>query len=410
MDYDDLIGQEAIWAPGRPLRKIVENDGYTSLILWGPPGSGKTSLANIIGKKSGREMVWMSAVEHGVKDIRSEINRSIIRKNHGDSSLLIFMDEIHRLNKAQQDVLLPALESGSIKFIGATTENPSFEVNKAILSRSLIFTLNKIPLYKLVDILKAALERWDIEEKPKFDKKALEAIARSCDGDARSSINLLEAIVKSMGHLENIKFDDIADFIPNIIQKYDKNADQHYDVISAFIKSIRASNPDGAVYYLARMLDAGEDPMFIARRILIAASEDIGNANPTALMIANNAMDAVHKLGMPEARIVLSQAVTYLAASPKSNRAYLAINEALSDVKRTGSLEIPMHLRNAPTKLMKQFGYSKGYVYAHDNPKKAAKMDYIPKPLQNKIYYNPSDIGVERQLKENLRKLQEMAE
>ena len=333
MDYDDLIGQEAIWAPGRPLRKIVENDGYTSLILWGPPGCGKTSLANIIGKKCGREMVWMSAVEHGVKDIRSEINRSVIRKNHGDSSLLIFMDEIHRLNKAQQDVLLPALESGSIKFIGATTENPSFEVNKAILSRSLIFSLNKIPLYKLVDILKAALERWDIEAKPNFDKKALEAIARSCDGDARSSINLLEAIVKSMGHLENIQFDDIADFIPDIIQKYDKNADQHYDVISAFIKSIRASNPDGAVYYLARMLDAGEDPMFIARRILIAASEDIGNANPTALMIANNAMDAVHKLGMPEARIVLSQAVTYLAASPKSNRAYLAINEALSDVK-----------------------------------------------------------------------------
>ncbi len=410
MDYDDLIGQEAIWAPGRPLRKIVENDGYTSLILWGPPGCGKTSLANIIGKKCGREMVWMSAVEHGVKDIRSEINRSVIRKNHGDSSLLIFMDEIHRLNKAQQDVLLPALESGSIKFIGATTENPSFEVNKAILSRSLIFSLNKIPLYKLVDILKAALEKWDIAEKPNFDKKALEAIARSCDGDARSSINLLEAIVKSMGHLENIKFDDIADFIPDIIQKYDKNADQHYDVISAFIKSIRASNPDGAVYYLARMLDAGEDPMFIARRVLIAASEDIGNANPTALMIANNAMDAVHKLGMPEARIVLSQAVTYLAASPKSNRAYLAINEALSDVKRTGSLEVPMHLRNAPTKLMKQFGYSKGYVYAHDNPKKAAKMEYIPKPLQNKTYYHPSDIGVERQLKENLRKLKEMGE
>ena len=409
-DYDDLIGQEAIWAKGRPLRKIVENDGYTSILLWGPPGCGKTSLANIIGKKSGREMVWMSAVEHGVKDIRSEINRSVIRKNHGDSSLLIFMDEIHRLNKAQQDVLLPALESGSIKFIGATTENPSFEVNKAILSRSLIFSLNKIPLYKLVDILSAALQKWDIEKKPSFDKKALEAIARSCDGDARSSLNLLEAIVKSMGHLEHIKFDDISEFIPDIIQKYDKNADVHYDVISAFIKSIRASNPDGAVYYLARMLDAGEDPMFIARRVLIAASEDIGNANPTALLIANNAMDAVHKLGMPEARIVLSQAVTYLAASPKSNRAYLAINEALSDVKRTGSLEVPMHLRNAPTQLMKQFGYSKGYVYAHDAPKKAAKMDYIPKPLQNKKYYNPSDIGVERQLKENLRKLQEMSE
>ena len=278
VDYDQLIGQEAIWAPGRPLRKIVENDGYSSLILWGPPGCGKTSLANIIGKKSSREMVWMSAVEHGVKDIRSEINRSVIRRNHGDSSLLIFMDEIHRLNKAQQDVLLPALESGAIKFIGATTENPSFEVNKAILSRSLIFSLNKIPLYKLVDILKSALNRWELESKPHFDKKALEAIARSCDGDARSSINLLEAIVKSMGHLENISFDDISDFIPDIIQKYDKNADQHYDVISAFIKSIRASDPDAAVYYLARMLDAGEDPMFIARRVLIAASEDIGNA------------------------------------------------------------------------------------------------------------------------------------
>ena len=363
---------------------------------------------NIIEKKSGRENGLDGAVEHGVKDIRSEINRSVIRKNYGDSSLLIFMDEIHRLNKAQQDVLLPALESGSIKFIGATTENPSFEVNKAILSRSLIFSLNKIPLYKLVDILSAALQKWDIE-KPSFDKKALEAIARSCDGDARSSLNLLEAIVKSMGHLEHIKFDDISEFIPDIIQKYDKNADVHYDVISAFIKSIRASNPDGAVYYLARMLDAGEDPMFIARRVLTAASEDIGT-NPTALLIANNAMDAVHKLGMPEARIVLSQAVTYLAASPKSNRAYLAINEALSDVKRTGSLEVPMHLRNAPTQLMKQFGYSKGYVYAHDAPKKAAKMDYIPKPLQNKKYYNPSDIGVERQLKENLRKLQEMSE
>ena len=301
------------------------------------------------------------------------------------------------------------MESGAIKFIGATTENPSFEVNKAILSRSLIFSLNKIPLYKLVDILKSALNRWELESKPHFDKKALEAIARSCDGDARSSINLLEAIVKSMGHLENISFDDISDFIPDIIQKYDKNADQHYDVISAFIKSIRASDPDAAVYYLARMLDAGEDPMFIARRVLIAASEDIGRKS-------NGFDDGQQRNGCcsqtryARGKNCLSQVVTYLAASPKSNRAYLAINEAISDVKRTGSLEVPMHLRNAPTQLMKQFGYSKGYVYAHDDPKKAAKMNYIPKPLQAKTYYHPSDIGVERQLKENLRKLKEINE
>lgn len=406
-EFQDVIGQDHIWSPGKPLRAVVEADSYSSLILWGPPGTGKTSLAHIIGEHSGRELVIMSAVQHGVKQIREQINRSEIRRNHGEKSLLVFMDEIHRLSKSQQDVLLPALEKGSIKFIGATTENPSFEVNHAILSRSLVFPLERLNPRSIQNIIAQALAKENSPHRGRLiADEVIQSLANAADGDARKALNLLHAILSSLPHDKEVNLESAKPFIGQIIQNYDKNADHHYDIVSALIKSIRASQVDAAVYYLARMIDGGEDPMYIARRLVIAASEDVGNANPTALLVANNGLNAVHQIGYPEARIILSQVTTYLAASPKSNRSYLAINEALADVKRTGSLEVPLHLRNAPTKLMKDMGYGQNYIYAHDNPKGASRLDYLPGELRHKSYYNPTDMGTERQLKENLRRLE----
>ena len=405
-NFDQVIGQEQIWAPGKPLRAVVEADSYSSLILWGPPGTGKTSLAHIIGLHAGRELVVMSAVQHGVKQIREQISRSEIRRNHGERALLIFMDEIHRLSKSQQDVLLPALEKGSIKFIGATTENPSFEVNHAILSRSLVFALSRLSETALIEILNNSLsDQGSPHCGRKVQEDVLKSLARASDGDARKALNLLHAILSSVPSDNEVSLESAKPFIGDILQNYDKNADQHYDIVSALIKSIRASKVDAAVYYLARMIDGGEDPMYIARRLLIAASEDIGNANPTALLIANNGLNAVHQIGYPEARIILSQVTTYLAASPKSNRSYLAINQALDDVRKTGSLEVPLHLRNAPTKLMKDMGYGQNYIYAHDNPNAASQQEYLPDELKNRRYYKPLEIGTERQLKENLSRL-----
>lgn len=402
---DDLVGQETVWAPGTPLRRLVEEDRFHALLFWGPPGTGKTSLARVIGEASGRALVQLSAVQHGVKDIREVLGRSAERLDSGQRSLVLFMDEIHRLSKSQQDVLLPALEEGLVKFIGATTENPSFEVNAAILSRTLVFGFKPLTRASLMVVMRRALAAMT-PSPPALADDVLEALAAAADGDARRSLNLLDAVVaaapKDAGRVE---LETIKDLAAAVGLRYDKKGDAHYDTISAFIKSIRASQPDAAVYYLARMLEAGEDPLFVARRLVIAASEDIGNANPTALLVAIAAHDAAHRVGMPEARIPLAQATTYLAASPKSNRAYVAINQALDDVRASGSLDVPLHLRNAVTGLMKSMGYGKGYVYAHDDQSRAQKLDYLPDALRGRVYYEPSEQGTEAQLRKHLEKI-----
>lgn len=404
---DEIIGQDRIWGQNMPLRRLVETGRFTAVLLWGPPGSGKTSLAQVIGRHSENEIVSLSAVEDGVKAIREQIQRSSIRKNHGESPLLLFMDEIHRLNKGQQDVLLPALEKGLVKFIGATTENPSFTVNNAILSRCLVFQLKPLAQEDLFLVLKRALASPESRHHGrKMDDDLIEKIAKSSSGDARQALNLLDTVLSAIPEDQGVSQDDLIPLLHELVSPYDRDGEHHYDVISAFIKSIRASQADAAVYYLARMIEGGEDPMFIARRLVIAASEDIGNANPNALIIATSAMESVRQIGMPEARIILSQVTCYLAGCPKSNRSYLAINEALQDVREHGPLPVPLQLRNAPSKLMKELGYGSGYVYAHDDPEKASQMEYLPQALASKKYYQPSDSGAEKQIGENLKKLQ----
>jgi len=403
----DIVGQEQVWAINSALRSLVESGQYTSLLFWGPPGCGKTSLAQVIANAGQRPVEFMSAVIHGVKDIRAQIQRSAERINEGKPPLLIFMDEIHRLSKSQQDVLLPSLEDGTIRFIGATTENPSFSVNNAILSRTLVFKLEPLPSAALTTIIERALAASDSAlVRRDISAEVIAAIVHAADGDARRALNLLEAVVISAPADQTpITLAALTKVAPTLNLRYDRSGDGHYDLASALIKSIRASQPDAAVYYLARMLAGGEDPRFVARRLVIAASEDIGNANPTALLMATSCLQAVQAIGMPEARIILSQTATYLAASPKSNRAYVAINRALEDVEATGSLDVPLHLRNAPSALMRELGYGAGYVYAHDDPEGAQRLQYLPKELANRRYYEPLTTGVEAQLKANLARL-----
>lgn len=408
--HEDLLGQAAIWSPGAPLRELVDKDRFHALLFWGPPGTGKTSLAQVIGAASGRRLVILSAVLHGVKDIRRVIEESELSQEAGGKASLLFMDEIHRLSKSQQDVLLPALESGTVKFIGATTENPSFEVNRAILSRALVFRFERLTDEALVDILVRALQKdASVGQGLQLEPEVLGALARSADGDARRALNLLDAVAAVAPAGVPVTKSVLQQVAPQLNLQYDKQGDLHYDVISAFIKSIRASQPDAALYYLARMLESGEDPVFVARRIVIAASEDIGNANPTALLIATAAMQAVHMVGMPEARIMLGQATTYLASSPKSNRSYMALNAAMDDVRASGSLDVPLHLRNAPTQLMKEIGYGKGYVYAHDDQAAAMRQNYLPEALKGRRYYEPLESGAEATLKKHLEYLQNKA-
>lgn len=411
-DFERLLGQEKILGAQSLLRRLIEKDRFNSILLWGPSGSGKTTLVTIIGKKLQRRLICLSAVKAGVKDIKAVLEQSKALVQQGQKSLILFMDEIHRLNRSQQDVLLPALEDGSVKFIAATTLNPSFEVNNAILSRSLVFQFAKIDQENLIKIMQNAMAALP-EEFPaptRIDTQALDAIARSADGDARRALNVFEAVFSIVPSDERITIETVRAYCDAIITNYDKNQDMHYDVISAFIKSIRASHPDAAIYYLARMVEAGEDPMFIARRLVILASEDIGNANPLALLVANSAMQAVYMIGYPEARIILAQATTYLASSFKSNRSYLALEKARKDVKTSGSLSIPYHLRNAPTKLMKEFNYGLNYVYAHDDPRGARSMSYLPNEMKGTCYYDPSDIGAEEQIRERLTRIKPTAD
>ena len=403
--FDEVLGQDHIWGMGAPLRRLAEQDRLGSWLFWGPPGSGKTTLASVIGKASNRKLVVLSAVSAGVKDLREVIEASQDEVDAGCKAHLLFLDEIHRLSKNQQDVLLPALESGVIKFIGATTENPSFEVNAAVNSRCIIFRFQKIAEESLIAVMDRAMAPGSQAQlRSDISPDVLAAIARSSAGDARRALNILETLSAAAPlDVSPVDLPALRAMGDTFALLYDKKGDQHYDTISAFIKCIRAGQPDAAVHYLARMIDAGEDVLFIARRLVIAASEDVGNATPMGLVMAQAGFDAVHQIGMPEARIILGQVTTFLASSQKSNRSYVAINKALEDVREFGALEIPLALRNAPTELMKSMGYGKGYAYAHDDPAGASAMEYLPDVLRNRQYYVPANNGHERVLAENLR-------
>ncbi len=398
---EDLVGQSKIWAPGTALWKLVHSDSFHALLFWGPPGTGKTSMARLIASLVHRDMTELSAVEAGVKDIREVIRRSREGLELGAKSEILFLDEIHRLSKSQQDCLLPSVEAGHIKLIGATSENPSFSVNNALLSRSLVMAFQKLPSQDLTDLVSRIAQ----EQGCILSQELANTIARSADGDGRSALNLLEAVLGCRDGRKELELEEVKDTLQLIARHYDKGGDFHYEIISAFIKSIRASDPDAALYYLARMIKGGEDPNFIARRLVIAASEDIGNAHPTALVVAQGALAAVKEIGMPEARIILAQATTYLAASPKSNRSYLAIGEALAAVEATGDLPIPLHLRNAPTRFMKEQGYGTSYIYAHDDQKGAARMSNVPESLKGKVFYRPQAQGSEKAILDYLKQL-----
>lgn len=379
-------------------RQLLASDQWTGMIFWGPPGCGKTTLANVVAQITRRPFHTLSAVTSGVKDIREVLDSSRKEYRAGRPAWILFIDEVHRLNKSQQDVLLPFLEEGSIRFIGATTENPSFEINNAIASRCTVFHFKALE----PDNLRRVLERAVPAERA-VDPEVLTQIANASLGDARRALTLLEHLLLSLDPQKRIEPGDWEGLAHAQSVYYDKKSESHYDTISAFIKSIRGSDPDAAVYYLARMIEGGEDPVFIARRLIILASEDVGNANPAALMVTTSALAAVHAIGMPEARIVLAQAVTYLACSEKSNRSYLAINEALEEVQRRGNLEIPYAIRNAPTKMMKQEGYGKGYDYPHNHAGGWTPAQYLPDEIKNKRFYRPSDNGSEKKLQDFLK-------
>jgi len=382
---NELVGQEHLVAKDGFLYNAIIQDRVPSMILWGPPGTGKTTIANIIANEVKRPFFTLSAISAGVKEVRE-----VIQKVRPGSKSILFIDEIHRFNKAQQDALLGAVEKGAITLIGATTENPSFEVNAALLSRCQVYTLKHLEKSHLLGIINNALEKDHDLKELQVEIKETEALFNLSGGDARRLLNLFELVIK--GHSEGevvITDEKVTEAAQRKTVLYDKKGEMHYDIISAFIKSIRGSDPNAAVYYLARMIEGGEDVKFIARRLVILASEDIGNANPTALVLATSAFQAVSVIGYPESRIILSQCTTYLACSPKSNASYMAIGKAQGEVNKSGDLPVPMALRNSPTKLMKDQGYGKGYLYAHDQPGSFAPIEFLPEDLSNTTFYQP---------------------
>ena len=397
---DDLIGQEHLSGPEGIIRKTLATGAIPSMIFWGPPGVGKTTMANIIANEIKRPFFTLSAISAGVKDIRDVIDQA---KRTGRA--VLFIDEIHRFNKSQQDALLGAVEKGTLTLIGATTENPSFEVNAALLSRCQVYTLQPLSQDSLKQLVQSALKKDEQLRRRSVEVKEYGALFNISGGDARKLLNLIELVVDAVPDPVIITDKVVTDAAQKRIAIYDKSGEQHYDIISAFIKSIRGSDPNAAVYYLARMIEGGEDVKFIARRMLILASEDIGNANPTALVLASSTFQAVNVIGYPEARIILSQCATYLACSAKSNASYEAIDAALAAVRQTSDLPVPMAIRNAPTKLMKEMGYGEGYQYAHAYKNNFAEMEFLPDALRGKKFFDPGANAREEEMRVHLRKL-----
>jgi putative ATPase len=406
--FDEFIGQEELLAPGKPLRQAIERDLLQSIILWGPPGTGKTTLARIIADTTKARFVSFSAVMSGIKEIRDVMTEAErIRRSTGRRTI-VFIDEIHRFNKAQQDAFLPRVEAGDIVLIGATTENPSFEVNAALLSRSKVFVLRGLTVDEVRSILERAVtdtERGLGSQRIEIDSQTLGTVALYANGDARVALNLLELSVAAAPSDDGVHRIDSARVEETIQRRallYDKTGEEHYNIISALHKSMRNSDPDAAIYWLARMVEAGEDPMYIARRLVRFASEDIGNADPQALTVAVAAKDAVHFIGMPEGNTALAQAALYMATAPKSNAVYAAYGKAAEDAHRDVAEPVPLHLRNAPTKLMKELAYGKGYRYAHDEADAVADMSCLPPALEGRKYYEPKDRGFEKEIKRRL--------
>jgi putative ATPase len=397
---DELVGQQHLTGKGSILRTAIEHGKIPSMILWGPPGVGKTTIANIIAQTLQVPFYTLSAISSGVKEVRE-----VIELAKKQSNVILFIDEIHRFNKGQQDALLGAVEKGIITLIGATTENPSFEVNSALLSRTQVYILKALDEKDLVALLQHAIKNDEVLKTKKIELKETEALINISGGDARKLLNLLELVTDALGDKAIITDEAVMEIAQQRIALYDKKGEQHYDIISAFIKSIRGSDPNAAVYYLARMIEGGEDVKFIARRMLILASEDIGNANPNALLLANATFDAVNKIGYPESQLILSQCAIYLASSAKSNAATVAIGAAMSTVKTHGDLPVPLHIRNAPTKLMKKEGYGKGYEYSHNYENNFSPQEYLPDAISGTAFFEPGKNLREEELRKFLKML-----
>jgi putative ATPase len=401
---DDYVGQEHLVGKNSVLRQMIENGNISSFIMWGPPGVGKTTLARIISAKLDRPFYTLSAVSAGVKDVREIIEKSRSSSIFSKGKPILFIDEIHRFSKSQQDALLGAVEDGTIVLIGATTENPSFEVITPLLSRCQVYILKSLEIEHLERLLQKALKEDKYLKEKNISVKEREALFRFSGGDARKLLNIIELLVSGSAKNNRYIIDNktVTEKLQENIAIYDKSGEQHYDIISAFIKSMRGSDPNGAVYWLARMVAGGEDPLFIARRMVILASEDIGLANPNAFLLANSCFDAVNKIGMPESRIILSQTAIYLATSPKSNSAYMAINSALEEVNKSGNLSVPLHLRNAPTKLMKELGYGNEYKYAHSYSGNFTDLQFLPDEISDIKFYDPGNNAKESDIRKRL--------